>query len=209
MKLYDWRLAPNPKRVRMFLVEKGIDIPIIEVAGDDLRLKPGYIQRYPQAMVPMLELEDGTCIGESMAICRYLEALYPDPPLLGADAKERAIVEMWERRAFDEGMMAAGEVFRNTAPAFVDRGVPGAHVPVAQIPALAERGRLRLKLFFDKLDARLADSAFLAGPRFSIADCTALCSIDFAGWSDIGIPAHCRHLRRWHEAVLERPSAHA
>ncbi len=209
MKIYDWRLAPNPKRLRMFLVEKNIDIPIEEVAGEDLRLRPDYIARYPQAMVPMLELDDGTQIGESMAICRFLEELQPEPRLMGVDAKDRAIVEMWERRAFDEGMMAAGEVFRNTADAFVDRGVPGAAVAVVQIPELAERGRQRLDLFFDKFDRQLAKHRYVAGDRFSIADCTTFCSIEFASWSDIPIPERCTNLRRWHAEVSARPSATA
>jgi glutathione S-transferase len=126
MKIYDWAAAPNPKRLRMFLVEKGItNIEIVQVSGENLRLKPEYVAKYPQAMVPMLELDDGRQIGESIAICRYFEELYPNPPLLGRDPYERAIVDMWERRAFDEGMMAAGEVFRNTAEAFKDRGLPG------------------------------------------------------------------------------------
>lgn len=193
----------------MFLREKGIVMPIEDVAGEDLRLRSEYIRRYPQAMVPMLELDDGTCIGESMAICRYLEEQHPEPRLMGIDAKDRAIVEMWERRAFDEGMMAAGEVFRNTAPAFADRGVPGAAVPVRQIAELAERGRQRLSLFFDKFDLQLASNRYVAGPRFSIADCTTLCSVEFASWSDIPIPDRCANLRRWHAEVAARPSASA
>ena len=134
MKIYDWAAAPNPKRLRMFLVEKGItNIEIVQVSGENLRLKPEYVAKYPQAMVPMLELDDGRQIGESIAICRYFEELYPNPPLLGRDPYERAIVDMWERRAFDEGMMAAGEVFRNTAEAFKDRGLPGFATAVPQL----------------------------------------------------------------------------
>ncbi|MBI5922945.1 MAG: glutathione S-transferase family protein [Betaproteobacteria bacterium] len=209
MKFYDWQLAPNPKRLRMFLVEKGITLPTEQVGGDGVKLRPEFIQKYPQATVPMLELDDGTCIGEAMAICRYLEELHPEPRLLGQDAKERAIVEMWERRAYDEGMVAAAEVFRNTHPAFVDRGVPGAAVAIPQIPALVERGRIRLDLFFDKFDRQLADNRFLAGPRFSVADITAWCSIDLAGFSSIGIPDRCKNLKRWQAEVAARPSAKA
>ncbi|MCX7169844.1 MAG: glutathione S-transferase family protein [Proteobacteria bacterium] len=209
MKLYDWQLAPNPKRVRMFLVEKGISLPSEQVGGEGIQLRPEYIQKYPQATVPMLELDDGTCIGEAMAICRYLEELHPEPRLLGSDAKERAIVEMWERRAYDEGMIAAAEVFRNTHPAFVNRGVPGTSAPIPQIPALVERGRLRLDLFFDKFDRQLANNRFLAGPRFSVADITTWCSIELAGFSSIGIPDRCTHLKRWHAELALRPSATA
>lgn len=209
MKLYDWHAAPNPKRVRMFLVEKDLDLNIVEVSGENLRLRADYIEKFPQAMVPMLELPDGRQIGESMAICRYLEELHPAPPLLGRNAYERAIVDMWERRAFDEGMMAAGEVFRNTADAFRDRGLPGFASPVAQIPALVERGRERLGHFFRKFDQQLGKHRYVAGETFSVADCTTFCSIEFAGWSDIGIPAECSNLLRWHKDVSARPSARA
>ncbi|WP_374337640.1 glutathione S-transferase family protein [Methyloversatilis sp.] len=209
MKLYDWHAAPNPKRVRMFLAEKGIDLDIVEVSGEGLRLRKDYIEKFPQAMVPMLELPDGRQIGESMAICRYLEELHPAPPMLGRNAYERAVVDMWERRAFDEGMMAAGEVFRNTAEAFRERGLPGFATPVPQIPALAERGRERLGHFFRKFDRQLAGHRYVAGDQFSVADCTAFCSIEFAAWSDIGIPEDCTHLDRWYKDVGARPSARA
>jgi glutathione S-transferase len=210
MKIYDWAAAPNPKRLRMFLVEKGItNIEIIQVSGENLRLKPEYVAKYPQAMVPLLELDDGRQIGESIAICRYFEELYPNPPLLGRDPYERAIVDMWERRAFDEGMMAAGEVFRNTAEAFKDRGLPGFATAVPQLPELVQRGRDRLDQFFKKFDEQLGKTRFIACDQFTLADCTLYCSIEFAGWSDIGIPADCKNLQRWWKEVSERPSAKA
>jgi glutathione S-transferase len=124
MKIYDWHIAPNPRRLHIYLAEKGIKVPLEEVGGDDLKLKPSYVAKYPHAMVPMLELDDGTCIGEAMAICRYFEEVNPDPPLMGTDAKDKAIVEMWEKRANEEGMLAASELFRNTHPKFADRGLP-------------------------------------------------------------------------------------
>ncbi len=210
MKIYDWAAATNPKRLRMFLVEKGItNIEIVQVSGENLRLKPEYVAKYPQAMVPMLELDDGRQIGESIAICRYFEELYPNPPLLGRDPYERAIVDMWERRAFDEGMMAAGEVFRNTAEAFKDRGLPGFATAVPQLPELVQRGRDRLDKFFKKFDEQLGKTRFIAGDQFTLADCTLYCSIEFAGWSDIGIPADCKNLQRWWKEVSDRPSAKA
>lgn len=209
MKLYDWHAAPNPKRARMCIAEKGLDIEIIEVGGDDLKLRPDYIAKFPQAMVPMLELDDGRQLGESIAIARYIDEMYPSPPMFGRNAYERGVVEMWERRAFDEGMMAAGEVFRNTHEAFIDRGLPGFAVPVPQIPALVDRGRMRLDLFFRKFDEQLAKNRFIAGDMFSIADCTLFCSIEFAFWSDIKIPAACRNLQRWFDEVSARPSAKA
>jgi len=210
MKIYDWAAAPNPKRLRMYLVEKGLtNIEIVQVSGENLRLKPEYVSKYPQAMVPMLELDDGRQIGESIAICRYFEELHPNPPLLGRDPYERAIVDMWERRAFDEGMMAAGEVFRNTAEAFKDRGLPGFATPVPQLPELVQRGRDRLDKFFHKFDEQLGKTRFIAGDQFTLADCTLYCSIEFAGWSDIGIPADCKNLQRWWKEVSDRPSAKA
>jgi glutathione S-transferase len=209
MKIHDWHIAPNPRRLHIYLAEKGLRIPLEEVGGDDLRLQPAYLAKYPHAMVPMLELDDGTHIGEVMAICRYLEELHPEPPLLGTDARDRAIVEMWERRANEEGMLAASELFRNTHPAFAGRGLPGSAEPIRQLPELVERARGRLGRFFSKFNAQLADHEFVAGARYTMADATALCAVDFCKWSELDIPAECTHLRRWYEVVSARPSAKA
>ena len=209
MKIYDWHIAPNPRRLHIFLAEKGLTIPLEEVGGDDLKLNPAYVAKYPQAMVPMLELDDGTQIGEAMSICRYFEELHPWPPLMGTDARDKALVEMWERRANEEGLLAAGELFRNTHPAFADRGLPGTYEPIPQLPALVERAKARLDRFFAKFDAQLANNDFVAGIRYSIADATTLCAVDFAKWSEIEIPANCKHLQRWYNEVSARPSAKA
>jgi glutathione S-transferase len=210
MKLYVWHKAPNPRRVLIYLAEKGIEVPLEDVGGDKARLKPQYVARYPQATVPMLELDDGTQIGEAMAICRYFEELHPDPPLMGGDAREKSIVEMWERRAYEEGLIPAAEIFRNSHPLFADRSVPGSSDAVPQVPALVERGRLRLKLFFAKFDARLADNPFVAGRRFTVADATALAAVEFASAvAREKMPEACGNLRRWHEEVSARPSAKA
>ncbi len=209
MKIYDWHIAPNPRRLHIYLAEKGIEVPLEEVGGDDFRLKRAYTENYPHAMVPMLELDDGTQIGEAMAIARYFEELHPDPPLMGTDPKDKAVVEMWEKRANEEAMLAASELFRNTDPAFADRGLPGSAEPIKQLPELIARGRERLARFFKKLDRQLAENEFVAGRRYSIADITALCGIDFAKWSNVDIPSECRHVRRWYEAVSARPSAKA
>ena len=208
MKLYDWAAAPNPRRVRIFLAEKGIEIPKEQVANG-MELAADYKRRYPHAMVPMLELDDGTCLGECMAICRYLEELHPEPALMGRDAREKALVEMWERRAEFEGLHAVGEVFRNTAPDFAQRSLPGLGNSVPAIPALIERGKVRLAAFFKKFDAQLAENEYVAGANYSVADITALCSIDFASWIDTSIPEDCRHLQRWYAQVSARESAAA
>ncbi len=209
MKIYDWHIAPNPRRLHIYLAEKGLNIPLEEVGGDNLKLKPDYVEKYPHAMVPVLELDDGTHIGEAMAICRYFEELHPNPPLLGTDAKDKAIVEMWEKRANEEGMLAASELFRNTHPAFADRGLPGSAEAIKQLPELAVRAKARLGRFYRKFDAQLANNEFVAGQRYTVADATTLCAIDFGKWTEMDIPADCKHLKRWYDAVSARPSAKA
>lgn len=210
MKLYDWEIAPNPRRVRIFLVEKGIDIPIEQVDGPGVALSSDYLTKNPHGLVPALELDDGTVIGEAMAICRYFETEQPDPPLMGTDAKDRATVEMWERKADMEGLHAASEVFRNVAPDFKDRGLPGQRGDaIPQLPQLVERGTARVARFFQKLDVQLADNDFLAGERYSVADITALCTIDFCKWIELEIPTECTNVQRWYDQVSNRPSAAA
>lgn len=209
MKIYDWHIAPNPRRLHIFLAEKGITVELVEVAQPDFTLAPWFKQRYPHAMVPMLELDDGTQIGEVMAIARYFEETVPDPPLMGRTPKERALIDCWEKRANEEGMLPASELFRNTDPGFAERGLPGAHEPVPAIEALRTRGRARLARFFRKFDEQLGREAFVAGPEWSVADATTLCAVDFAGWSGVKIPPECRNLQRWYDAVNDRPSARA
>ena len=143
MKLYSWGAAPNPRRVLIYLAEKGIELEVVE-AGEGAHLTDGYLARYDGRIVPMLELDDGTQIGEAMAICRYLEDGYPAPPLFGVNRRDRALVEMWERRAELEAFAGLAEVFRNSTPAFAGRGLPGFEEPIEQIPALIERGKKRL-----------------------------------------------------------------
>lgn len=210
MKLYDWRPAPNPRRVRMFLAEKGLDIPLEEVGGANLALKPDYVARFePYATVPMLELDDGVCIGEAMAICRYFEEVRPEPPLMGRDAREKAIVEMWERRAYESGMQGLSETLRNTHPAFADRGIPGTIDAVKQLPEIVERGRGRLARFYTSFDKQLGRSRFVAGPEFTVADITAFCVVDFMKRTDLAFPTELSHLARWYGEVGKRPSAKA
>ena len=140
MKLYSWGAAPNPRRVLIYLAEKGIELEVVE-AGEGAHLTDDYLARYDGRIVPMLELDDGTQIGEAMAICRYLEDGYPAPPLFGVNRRDRALVDMWERRAELEAFAGLAEVFRNSTPAFAGRGLPGFEEPIEQIPALIERGR--------------------------------------------------------------------
>ena len=210
MKLYDFALAPSPRRVRMFLVEKGIDIPMVQV---NIRQRKQFDESYravnPDCVVPTLELDDGTCIGESMAICRYLEETHPEPALMGRSAVEKALIEMWNRRAEFGGYLAAAEALRNDAPMFEDRGLPGVAGGVPQIPALVARGKQTMGRFLERLDRQLAGNRHVAGDGFSVADITAYITVDFAKRAEIEIPASCAHAARWFSEVGERPSAAA
>jgi glutathione S-transferase len=209
MKLYDWKPAPNPRRVRMYLAEKGIDVPTEEV-GEGMALKRDYVARFdPYATVPRLELDDGTCISEAMAICRYFETLHPEPPLMGRDAKEKAVVEMWERRAYEGGMYGLSETLRNRHPAFRDRALPGVAETTPQIEALVERGRGRLRRFYATFDAELARNRFVTGPALTVADITAFCIVDFMKRTEDAAPKELANLQRWFAEVGQRPSAKA
>ena len=210
MKLYDFALAPNPRRVRMFLAEKGIDVPMVQVnLREHEQFKPEFQAVNKNSVVPVLELDDGTRISESVAICRYFEEIQPEPPLMGIDAEDKAIVEMWSRRAEIEGFQAFGEAVRNTLPFFEGRSIPGVRDGFPQIPELAKRGKQRAKMFCDKLDEQLADNEFVAGPRFTIADITAFVSVAFGERLEMTLPETCSNLSRWHAAIAARPSAKA
>ncbi|HWW35977.1 MAG TPA: glutathione S-transferase [Xanthobacteraceae bacterium] len=209
MKFYDCTTAPSPRRVRIFLAEKGISVPTVQV---DLRnneqLTPAFRKINPDATVPSLELDDGTRINDAVGICVYFEAIHPQPPLMGETAEEKALVASWQREAERNGFYAVMEVFRNSAPGLKGRALPGPH-DYEQIPALAERGRLRVQHFQEQMDARLGQSEFIAGPHYSIADITALITIDFAVRAKMPIPENYEHLRRWYAQVSARPSAKA
>ncbi len=209
MKLYDFTQAPNPRRVRMFLAEKGIKVPTEQVNVREMVQYAAAFQAVnPYAMVPVLELDDGTYIGESVAICRYVEEIHPEPPLMGIDARDKAIVEMWNRRAEHDGLMAVSETVRNLLPLFEDRALPGTR-GVPQIPALVERGRASAARFFEHIDVRLGDSEFLAGPRFTIADITAWIATTMAARGEISVPEDRINVKRWFDVIAARPSAQA
>ena len=210
MKLYSWDIAPNPRRVRIYLAEKGISVPI-EDAGLPGKpvLRPEFLERHRHRRVPLLVLDDGTEIGEAMAICRYFETLHPEPPLMGRDAKDRALVEMWERLAEWEGLHAVSEFFRNSRRSFSGRALAGSAAAIDQIPALVDRGRQRTALFYERFEEQLSGRPFVAGDAFSVADVTTLCTIDFANFCGLGIPANSAALERWHAQVSARPSAKA
>jgi glutathione S-transferase len=202
VKIYDSSMAPNPRRVRIFLAEKGIEVPYQQIdIGKAENRKPPFLAKNPLGGLPVLELDDGTCIAESVAICRYFEEQKPEPPLLGTDGRDRALVEMWNRRMELEVLSPIAGAFRNTHEFFKDR-----------IPQVPEYGRVCKESAQKRLawlDEELADRQFVAGDRFSIADITAMVGIDFGRVADIRIEPDQKNLTRWHEAVSSRPSARA
>lgn len=207
MKLYDFTRAPNCRRVRIFAAEKGIALDLVEVdLGSRAQLGEDYLAKNPGATVPMLELDDGTRLTESIAICRYFEEIQPEPALFGTDPLGKATVEMWRRRVELEGLMAVADALRNGNPFFAGRALAGPQ-DLAQIPELATRAMVRLDRFFAMLDARLAESPYLAGEAFSVADIDALVTVDFARAVKRSIPDDAPALKRWHETVSARPSA--
>jgi glutathione S-transferase len=207
MKYYDYRNAPSPRKVRLFIAEKGIEIPTQQV---DLRareqLRPDFLAKNPSGGVPLLELDDGTCLSESLAICHYLEQRHPQPNLMGLDAREQALVLMWNDIQTYEGYLGIQEVLRNEHEAFKDRGL-GGPVSYAQIPQLAERGRRRAEAYFDRLETRLEGSPFIACARFTYADIVGYVYLGFAVRSLGHDPAAKRPaLKRWSETVAARPA---
>src|SRR5690348_4355967 len=188
MKFYDCTTAPSPRRVRIFLAEKGISIPTAQV---DLRSGEQFSDAFrainPDCTVPALQLDDGTVIADAVAICHYLEELHPDPPLIGSSPEERATVTALNRQIERDGFFAAMDTLRNTAAGLKGRALPGPH-DYEQIPALAERGRKRLEHFLRDMDQRLSGRAFVAGKRYTLADISAMIVVDFAGRLKIATP---------------------
>ena len=202
MKLHEAAAAPNCRRVRIFLAEKGIEVPIepVDIAKAENR-QPPYLAKNPMGGVPMLELDDGTYLAESVAICRYFEELHPDPPLMGTDPQDKAVVEMWQRRAELEVAIPIMQVFQHTHEFFKGR--------IDQIPDFGESRRKHGLGRLAWLDRELADREYIAGDRYTIADITALIGVDFGRVSGIKIADDQKNLARWHEAVSSRPSAKA
>jgi glutathione S-transferase len=184
IKFFDWSIAPNPRRLRLFIQAKGIEIDTEDVGPgmDELTREPLYSAEYtaknPRATTPALELDDGTIIGDAAACMRYLEEVQPEPPLFGSNAKERALVDMWEHRAYEDCLMAIAESFRNSDGSPFEYAYPGV-TATRKIPELVERGKLRALHFYEQLDAQLAKNEYVAGDFFSAADITALCAYDF------------------------------
>lgn len=203
MKLYDGGRSPNPRRVKIYLAEKGLAVPMEQVdLGQMAHKSPEYTAINPIQQVPALELDDGTIICESIAICRYFEALNPEPPLFGRGAKEAAIVDMWQRRMEFRLLLQVSHVFRNSHPAMKDLEVP-------QVPAWADANKPRVMEFLALLDRELKDRRFIAGDHYTVADITGLVGIDFMKPAKLAVPDTMANLKRWHAEVSARPSAKA
>lgn len=207
MKFYDCSTAPSPRRARIFIAEKGLDIPTVEVnLREKEQLSPEFAEINPYLTVPVLELDDGTRLNSTQGVWRYLEEMHPDPPLMGRDAREKAIVADREWRVEVEGFMAVGEALRNAAKGMVGRALTGKH-GYEQIPELAERGRARVPRFFEDLDRILGESEYVAGDAYTVADITAFVTVEFAGWLKLGLADDQSNAKRWYEAVKARPSS--
>lgn len=203
MKLFDGDRAPNPRRVRVFLAEKGISVPLVPIDMGALEHRQDAVSsRNPLRRLPVLELDDGTVITESIAICRYFEELHPEPALFGQGAVGKALVEMWQRRMELNFMACVAAAFRHIHPAMKDWEVP-------QVPEWGEANKPKAIEFLHFLDRELADREFAAGDAYSIAGITGLIAVDFMKPARIEMPQECTNALRWYRAVSSRPSASA
>lgn len=203
MKLYDAGRAPNPRRVRIFLAEKEVSVPLVPVdLGKMEHRGPAFSAVNPLQRTPALELDDGTVITESIAICRYFEELHPEPPLFGTGPLERAMVDMWQRRLEFGLLGAVSAVFRHLHPAMADMEVP-------QVAAWGETNRTKVVEFLHFVDEQLNGRTFICGERYTIADITGLVGLDFMKPVKLSVPAELKNVQRWHAALAARPSAQA
>ena len=211
MKLYDQKFAPNPRRVRIFMAEKGVECETEQInIVEGQNLTSEFLEVNPRGLLPTLVLADGTVLDESMAICRYFEESIPSPTLFGNDALSKARIEQRNRHMEFGGLLPTADAFRNSYPRFNRRGIGGSVGEIAAIPELAERGRSMVEKFFANLDSDLAETDFVAGEEFSVADITAMVVIEFATTAArIDFPKNRTNLVRWYESVTNRPSARA
>jgi len=203
LKLYNHAVAPNPRRVRIFAAEKGIELKLedVDILAGQSRT-PEFLAKNTSGGVPVLELDDGSHLSESVAICRYLEGLHPEPNLLGRDLREQADIERWNRRMELELFGVIARAIQNTNPIFQRR--------FRQFPEYGEAQRTLAYQRLERMDRELDGHEFVAGDRFSVADITALVAIDIGGFlADIKITPELSHVTRWHKAVSARPSAGA
>lgn len=203
MKIHEMRVAPNPRRVRIFLAEKGVPMEYVQVdLNSGEHLDEAFRKKNPMAKVPVLELDDGSYLSETMAICRYFEELHPEPPLLGGSPLERAQIEMWQRQVEFFFFVPSGMCYQHTSGVFAKFR--------RTFPEWGEANRRGASRYFDFLNGHLADRPFIAGETFSVADITALCTIDFNKRANqLFIQPEQTNLDRWYREVSSRPSARA
>lgn len=209
MKFYDCQTAPSPRRARIFIAEKGLTDKMekIEVnLREKEQMSDDYRKINPYCTVPTLVLDDGTTICSSAGIWHYLEAAFPDPPLMGRTPEEKGVVADLQWRIELDGFSGVGEALRNSVPGMKGRALTGPH-SYEQIPELAERGKQRTERFMPVLDRLIGDKPFVAGDAYSVADIDALVFVDFAKWVKIEVPDDCANIKRWYESVSARPSA--
>lgn len=207
MQLYDCKTAPSPRRVRFFLAEKGLDIPAVEVdLASAEQLGEAFLAINSDATVPVLELDDGSYLTESNAICMYLEEIEPAPALIGTTPAERANTMQWNQKIEINFFWGLAERLRNASPGFKDRALPG-RFDYPQIPALAERGFQRAGDYLGVLNERLGEVPYLAGENFTIADITLKVGLDFSQWIKLPVPKSLTHLHDWNKRVQARPAA--
>ena len=203
MKIIETRMAPNPRRVRIFIAEKGIEIPYEQISiMEGAHKSEDFTRSNPGQRVPVLVLDDGTCISETVAICRYFEEVQPEPALFGTGAVERATVEMWNRRMELGMFFHIAQHFRHLNPNMAALEVP-------QVKEWGEANGPKALEALEILDTQLAANAFVAGPNYSIADITAHVAIDFLKPAKLEVPPHLSNIARWFGEVSSRPSAQA
>lgn len=207
MKFYDCATAPNPRRARIFIAEKGLTPETQEISiAEGAQLSRDFLEVNPRATIPVLVTDDGTTLTENLGIAAYLEAAYPEPPLMGRTPEEKGLVLMWNAIAEQQGGQPVAEALRNGNPRMKDRAIPGT-VNYAQIPELAERGLARATAFFGLLEERLSASPYLATDHFTLADITAFVFVEFARVVKLRIPEDNLATLDWHARIRARPSA--
>ena len=206
MKLYDFELATNAQRVRVFLAEKGLEVPTeqLNVRDDDQFVEP-FTSMNPFHCVPFLELDNGTVIAESMSICRYLEELHPEPPLFGRTAEKRAVIDMWLRRFELDAFIPMLHAVRNHVPMFAGRVVPGTRTDLPQLPVMVTRGKEMMEVFLGRVEPHMAQHEFIAGPDFTVADITGFFTVRMTNALEMDLTTSYPAVAAWLAKVSQRP----
>ena len=207
MKLYDFELAPNAQRVRVFLAEKGLEVPTeqLNVRDDDQFVEP-FTSMNPFHCVPFLELDNGTVIAESMSICRYLEELHPEPPLFGRTAEKRAVIDMWLRRFELDAFIPMLHAVRNHVPMFAGRVVPGTRTDLPQLPVMVTRGKEMMEVFLARGEPHMAQNEFIAGPDFTVADITGFFTVRMTNALEMDLTTSYPAVNAWVGKMSQRPA---